>query len=217
MGEGKKFHLMNWSQVRQHLSLGGLGIRNLKLFNRALLGKWLWRFGNEREALWRRVISSKYGCLQGGWTTGTIQGPYGVGLWKNVRKDWVNFSHFLRYEVGDGSLVKFWTDRWCRRSTLKEAYPELYCITWDKEALVADHIQYQTDSVTWVLNFIRHAQDWELESISSFMDLLYSSSVKGCGVDKVCWQGSPQKGFQVKLFFKALLPKTGLFVPWKSI
>jgi hypothetical protein len=65
-GEGKKFHLMNWSQVCQPLYLGGLGIRNVRLFNRALLGKWLWRFGNERESLWRHVILSKYGSLLGG-------------------------------------------------------------------------------------------------------------------------------------------------------
>jgi hypothetical protein len=49
----EKFHLVKWSQICQPLSSGGLGIRNLRIFNRALLGKWLWRFGNEREALWR--------------------------------------------------------------------------------------------------------------------------------------------------------------------
>ena len=53
--------------------------------------------------------------------------------------------------------------------------------------------------------------------ISSFMDVLYQSDVKGCGQDKVWWQGSIGKGFQVKLFYKALLPSNGLSVPWKSI
>ena len=33
------------------------------LFNQALLGKWLWRYALEREALWRRVIDNKYGSI----------------------------------------------------------------------------------------------------------------------------------------------------------
>uniref|UniRef100_A0A7N2MZG8 Uncharacterized protein n=1 Tax=Quercus lobata TaxID=97700 RepID=A0A7N2MZG8_QUELO len=49
---------------------GGLGIRNLRLFNIALLGKWLWRFGQERDALWRQVI--KYGCEWGGWCSSNL-------------------------------------------------------------------------------------------------------------------------------------------------
>ena len=80
-----------------------------------------------------------------------------------------------------------------------------------------DHIQYQNAVVTWVLKFIRHAQDWELESISSFLDLLYSSSAKGYGSDKACSRGSQQKAFQVKLYYKALLPRTGLVGPWRKI
>jgi hypothetical protein len=39
MGEGNKFHLVNWAQVCQPFHLGGLGIRNLRIFNKALLGK----------------------------------------------------------------------------------------------------------------------------------------------------------------------------------
>ena len=34
-----------------------------RLFNEALLGKWLWRFGIEKDALWRQVIEMKYGGL----------------------------------------------------------------------------------------------------------------------------------------------------------
>ena len=38
IGEGKKFHLINWHQVCQPFKSGGLGFRNIRVFNRALLG-----------------------------------------------------------------------------------------------------------------------------------------------------------------------------------
>uniref|UniRef100_A0A2N9H6M3 Reverse transcriptase zinc-binding domain-containing protein n=1 Tax=Fagus sylvatica TaxID=28930 RepID=A0A2N9H6M3_FAGSY len=217
MGEGKKFHLVKWSQICQPINLGGLGFQNLRLFNKALLGKWLWCFGNEREALWRQVIVAKYGNLHEGWTSGEVVGPNGVSLWKNIRKERDTFSHFLSFEIGDGSMVRFWTDRWCGTCSLKEAFPELFRITRNKEALVKEHIQYHNEVVSWVLNFIRPVQDWEEESISSFLDLLYSSSVKGYGLNKVCWRGSQQKGFQVKSYYKALIPQNAEVGPWKNI
>ena len=40
---------------------GSLGIRKLTTFNKALLGKWLWRFGIEENRLWRRVVVGKFG------------------------------------------------------------------------------------------------------------------------------------------------------------
>jgi hypothetical protein len=51
-----KFHLVNWNKICTPLHAGGLGVHNFIQFNRALLGKWLWRYGREREALWRLVI-----------------------------------------------------------------------------------------------------------------------------------------------------------------
>jgi hypothetical protein len=61
LGEKFKFHLVSLSTVCSSISKGGLGIRNLRIFNQALLGKWLWRFAHEREALWRSVVDAKYG------------------------------------------------------------------------------------------------------------------------------------------------------------
>uniref|UniRef100_A0A2N9FMZ6 Uncharacterized protein n=1 Tax=Fagus sylvatica TaxID=28930 RepID=A0A2N9FMZ6_FAGSY len=217
MGDERKFHLVNWSQVCQPLKLGGLGIRNLTKFNKALLGKWLWRYGNEEDAFWRLLICSKYGNSHGGWITREVSGPHGVSLWKTIRKEWGSFVKYVNFEVGDGSKVKFWLDTWCGSSSLKEGYPDLFRIARDKEALVVDHMCFENGVVSWVLNFTRSAQDWELDSIASFLKLLYSSSAKGQGEDRLCWQGSASGTFQVKAYYKALLPTAGLFVPWKSI
>jgi hypothetical protein len=66
MGEEFKFHLMNWPKVCSPIREGGLGIQNLRCFNRALLGKWLWRYSREPGACWRRVGEAKYGSERGG-------------------------------------------------------------------------------------------------------------------------------------------------------
>ena len=65
-GDDPKIHLVKWDTLCSPISSGGLGIRKIRLFNEALLGKWLWRFGIEKDALWRQVIESKYGTLWGG-------------------------------------------------------------------------------------------------------------------------------------------------------
>ena len=33
----------------------------------------------------------------------------------------------------------------------------------------------------------------------------------------MCWNGSSKDGFQVKAYYKVLLPTAGTEVPWKSI
>jgi hypothetical protein len=41
LGGDPKIHLVNWKTVCNPISSRGLGIKNLMVFNKALLGKWL--------------------------------------------------------------------------------------------------------------------------------------------------------------------------------
>ena len=61
MGSESKCHLVGWDKVCVPISNGGLQIRKLTMFNKALLGKWLWHFGVKESRLWRRVITPKFG------------------------------------------------------------------------------------------------------------------------------------------------------------
>jgi hypothetical protein len=38
--------------------------------------------------------------------------PYGVGVWKCIRREWDDFANHVRYEVEDGSKVLFVHDVW---------------------------------------------------------------------------------------------------------
>ena len=63
---GLQLHLVGWDKVCAPLKNSGLGVRKLTTFNKALLGKWLWRFGNEETRLWRSVVALKFGEEWGG-------------------------------------------------------------------------------------------------------------------------------------------------------
>ena len=212
-----KFHLVKWDLLCRPYSKGGLAIKNLRQFNEALLGKWLWRFGVERDALWRRVVMEKYGSMEGGWMTKAPTGPYGVGLWKFIWNGWDKFSRLLTFDVGDGTRIRFWDDVWCNGEPLKLVFPELYRIARVKDAVVADHMQFRGGSMYWEVNFTRPIQDWELDSVSAFLEILYSVTIHRNEEDKLIWKPSPEKGFQVKFFYKEICsPGVGAF-PWKSI
>ena len=44
---------------------GGLGVRQIREFNIALIGKWCWRMLVDRGGLWFRVLAAHYG-MEGG-------------------------------------------------------------------------------------------------------------------------------------------------------
>jgi hypothetical protein len=67
LGDEFKHYLVGWDKVCTPKEYGGLGVRNLVLTNKALLGKWLWRFGLEESHLWRRVLVAKFGTEVGAW------------------------------------------------------------------------------------------------------------------------------------------------------
>jgi hypothetical protein len=68
---------------------------------------------------------------------------------------WEGFSRFVRYEVEDGSIVRFWHDLWCVKQPLKLSYPELFSIARCKDAWVADHMQLRNGNVHWNIFFTR--------------------------------------------------------------
>ena len=66
---GKKGHLVKWEVVCVDKEKGGLGLRKFACLNKALLGKWIWRFARAKEDLWKKVLEAKYGQEDFGWRT----------------------------------------------------------------------------------------------------------------------------------------------------
>ena len=159
----------------------------------------------------------KYGSLWGGWCSKFGKGPYGVSVWKFILKGWDSFQSHCSFLVGDGQRVRFWEDWWCGDMALKDAFPELFVISRDTEVSVADLMSFPNGLLHWDFHFVRNVKDWELESLTSFMDLLYSCHMEGVGEDRLSWQSRPSKGFTVKTFYHCLCPSHSGSFPWKFI
>ena len=179
-----KHSLVAWEKVCSPLEMGGFGVRKLVHFNQALLGKWLWRFGQEGTRLWQRVIATKYGEGQGGWTTKDCRRAQGCGLWRGINVGWEWFSKHLAFMVGDGSRIRFLHDRWVGDISLKMLYPQLYVCSSDKEACISDLLDHQEDgsSRCWNVRFFRNFHEREFEAAFLFLDLIQARILRGMGV-----------------------------------
>lgn len=91
-------NLVTWSDVCKPKTHGGLGIHRIRITNKALLSKSLWRFGVERDSLWREVIASKYGMVSD-WEAKSSSRPYGCECWKAIMKAAKNFRQRIKFEL----------------------------------------------------------------------------------------------------------------------
>ncbi|RVW31438.1 putative ribonuclease H protein [Vitis vinifera] len=134
--EEKKAHLIKWEAICEDKSKGGLGLRKLVFLNKALLGKWVWRFAIDRDDLWKQVIVAKYGQEGLGWRAKKAYGTIGVGVWKEIWKEsewcWDNMG----FIVGKGNKINFWTDVWCEDTRLAQSFPHLYAMASHRNATV---------------------------------------------------------------------------------
>ena len=103
--------MVSWKKACEPREVDSLGILNLRLFNAALLGKWIWRLEIEKGGLWKEILNSKYGgwrILQeqrsnvkysSSWTD--LKGVWGMEEWGRT------FKKCCEWRVGNGKDVLF--------------------------------------------------------------------------------------------------------------
>ncbi|XP_016168765.1 uncharacterized protein LOC107611342 [Arachis ipaensis] len=107
----KKIHLLSWKRVCEPKSCGGLGIRHASQMNQAFMMKAGWGLIERKEALWARILRSKYG-------SGTNIMPKverrrnSSNLWKGICSVWENVQQNCIWRVGDGFQIRFWEHCW---------------------------------------------------------------------------------------------------------
>ncbi|RVW40846.1 putative ribonuclease H protein [Vitis vinifera] len=122
---------------------GGLGLRKLVPLNKALLGKWVWRFALAKDEMWKQVLMAKYGQEEFGWRTKKANGAFGVG-------------------VGKGARIRFWTDPWCGDVELSLRFPQLFVVAAQRNATVGDMWDQNSGELLQVLRSQRISLEEDL-------------------------------------------------------
>lgn len=131
---------MKWRKACTPKIEGGLGLRLLRLMNNALLGKWLWRIGDDTNSLWKQIIVAKYGVKRDRWD---VDGPLNrcLSIWKGITSVKDAFANSIRYRVGSGLKILFWHDKWVGDRPLVDWFPDLFKCARDPEAKVGDYME----------------------------------------------------------------------------
>ena len=69
----------------------------------------------------------------------------------------------------------------------------------------------------WDVQFFCPMQDWELESLAFFMDIIYSTFVQGNGLDQICWKPTKTRGFEVRGYYHSQSPSNTISFPRKMV
>ncbi|KAJ9689257.1 hypothetical protein PVL29_014768 [Vitis rotundifolia] len=203
VGEGKRDHLVSWDAVCKPRVKGGLGFGKIPLRNRALLGKWLWRFPRETTALWHQVILSIYGTHSNGWDANTLVRWSHRCPWKAIAQVFQDFSKYTRFVAGNGERIRLWEDLWWGDQIFKVQYPRLFRVVTDKDSPISS-ILGPVRPFSWNFNFRRNLSDSEIQDLECLMRSLDSMHFSNSASDARSWSLSSLGLFTVKSFFIAL-------------
>ncbi|KAG2568194.1 hypothetical protein PVAP13_7NG300424, partial [Panicum virgatum] len=106
----RKTHWIPWQKFSRARGEGGLGFRDLKLFNQALLGRQAWRLVDRPQSLCARVLRAKY------YPTGNLFDTAFPANQSPTRKAIVHGLELVKkgvcWKIGSGENVRIWRDPW---------------------------------------------------------------------------------------------------------
>ena len=111
-----------WSTICLPKREGGLGFRNLEIWNKTLCLKLIWMLYVPNPSLWASWIRKYKIGDESLWSLDAKKS--GSGTWRSLLNLWHLATNFLRAEVGKGDRISFWWDIWTPLGRLIDLFGE---------------------------------------------------------------------------------------------
>nr|XP_023911810.1 uncharacterized protein LOC112023433 [Quercus suber] len=106
----RKMAWISWKKLCTPKDRGGMGFRDLKAFNMALLAKQGWRIQKDQSSLVHRIFKAKYFKK-----TSFMEAQLGRRpsyAWRCIMAAREIVARGSKWSIGNGEQVRIWTDRW---------------------------------------------------------------------------------------------------------
>ncbi|XP_058198477.1 uncharacterized protein LOC131313998 [Rhododendron vialii] len=183
----RKIHWIKWDKLSRCKGKGGLGFRDLDVFNRALIAKQGWKLISGEPSLFKRIFKGKYFpnttffnanvSSQASWALRSI-------CWARelLNKGW-------RWQVCSGKDIRIWEDHWLPKPPAFKVSPS---------SVISSTITYVSDLIdnstkTWKMQLIK--ESFNEEETTVILSLPISTTQRR---DRKVWHYSPNGVFTVK-------------------
>lgn len=191
----KKMERVCWDKVCLSKKLEGIGVVNLKVKNRTFMVKCSWRFVTEKNALWRKVIKSKYGSSTQNWRFKMSKPKKMTVVWCGIVENskskemlkWICPDSF-KWVIGNTKSVLFWEYVWYKNRPLKVEFSRLYILATIKNSLVKDVATNNSfEEVPWEKVFSRKLLDREICMVDKLKTMVGTFELNADVEDRILW------------------------------
>lgn len=165
---------------------GGMGFKDIQIFNQALLAKQAWRILQDNDSLFARFFKSRY--FDEDKFINAEMGERPSFAWRSILHGRDLLNKGLRQMIGDGASTFVWTTRWLLDGVMRA--PLMKNIIFDLDLQVKDLLDITTQ--TWdIVKLQHHFYPRDVELVLKMKPVMSSE-------DFLIWEHTKSGAYSVK-------------------